>query len=384
MLSLKRRENFLIKYRHDIKYLPIFLFVLISLLHISSTNPEISETDNLLYPPKINDTIYVYDTVVYYDTTYVYDTVYSSKIIRDTVEIITMYPVYSNIKYKDSVKYSFFNRGHQFFPLNRYIFSADIFFSPLYSLHNFSSDPIYSDALQLNKTSVKPLLSNTFGLGINFHRRSSVFSSGLLYTTIRENYNFLATDYLIDTVLAYRYFTETVMQIDSVPFINIDTLLATGDTVYYFIIDTNYITTLDSNLISKTDTVENKYNDKSDNSYTFIEIPLIYSFTFYRPNFTISPEIGIITSFFVNSKGKIVSLANLNQSNKLENESKFAFVNISLYTGLKLTYFINEKFNLFTAAFYRKSINSIYIDYPIISKFDSFGFNFGLRYKILL
>ena len=383
MLSLKQREDFIIKYRHDIKDLPIFLFVLISLLHISSTNPEILETDNLLYSPKINDTIYVYDTVVYYDTTYVYDTVYRSEIIRDTVEIITVYPVYSNIKYKDSVKYSYFNNGQKILPLNRYLFSADIFFSPLYSFHNFSSDPIYYDALQLNKTSVKPSLSNTFGLGINFHRRSSVFSSGILYTTIRENFNFLATDYLIDTVLGYNFFTTTITEVDTIEFYNIDSLLI-GDTVIEYYFDTTLITTLDSSLVSKTDTVENKYNDKSDNSYIFIEIPLIYSFTFYRPNITISPEIGIITSFFVNSKGKIVSLANLKQSNKLENESKFAFVNISLYTGLKLTYFINKKFDLFTAAFYRKSINSIFIDYPIISKFDNFGFNFGLRYKILL
>lgn len=357
-----------------------FLFVIISLLFISSTNPETSGINDHTYPPKINDTIYVYDTVVYYDTTYVYDTVYFLETIRDTMKIITNYPRYSNIKFKDSVKYTFFSKGRQYFPSRRYLFSGDIFFSPLYSIHNFSSDLIYNEALLLNKTSIKPSISNILGLGINFHRRSSVFSSGILYTTIRENYNFLATEYLIDTVLAYKFFTNTITEVDTIRILNIDSL---PDTVYYNYFDTTFISTLDSSLVPKLDTVENKFNDKSDNSYTYIEIPLKYSFTIYRPNFTISPEIGIITSFFVNSKGKIVSLANLNQSNSLENESKFALVNISLYTGLKLTYIINEKFDFFTTAFYRKNINSIFRDYPIMSRFDSFGFNFGLRYKIL-
>lgn len=380
ILNFKILKN---KFRQLIKYLSAFLFALSSLLFISSTNPEISGIDDSYSPPEIKDTIYVYDTVIYYDTTYVYDTLYKYEVLRDTVKIITKFPLFSNIKYPDSVEYTYFDKGELPFPSNRYLFSGDIFFSPFYSKHSFKSDILYDEVLNLNKNSVKPSLSNILGLGINFHRRSIILSSGILFTTIRENYNFLATDYLIDTVMSYKFFTTTYTEVDTIEFYNIDSLLI-GDTVIEYYFDTTFISLLDSSLVPKLDTLENKFNDKSENSYRYIEIPLIFSFTIYRPNFSISPEIGIITSFFVNSKGKIVSLANHNQSNSLDDESKFALVNISLYTGLKLTYIINNKFDFFTTAFYRKNINSIFSDYPIISGFNNFGFNFGLRYKLRL
>ena len=75
-------------------------------------------------------------------------------------------------------------------------------------------------------------------------------------------------------------------------------------------------------------------------------------------------------------------MANLNQSNFLKDETRFAAINISIYTGLKLNYNLTDHIDFFTTAFYKHSVNSIFRDYPILYKFNTFGFSFGLRYKI--
>ncbi|MCF6364579.1 MAG: hypothetical protein L3J35_00075 [Bacteroidales bacterium] len=362
------------KYRHIILYVSVFFCAVFLFVLLSSFKPGINKI------PETKDTIYIYDTVYYYDTTFVYDTVFLSDKYSDTIKIKI-----NKLKEKEflSAKSSFlFNKTSNLIPSGRYLFSFDFFFSPMYSIHNFQSHLIYKEFSVKNQNSVQEDLSISSGFGINFHKPFLTYSSGINFTKYRESFNFLATNYKIDTITAYGYFTETRMQIDSIPLINIDTLLATGDTVYYWFRDTNYIETLDSALVSKIDSVSFQVNDKASNSYSYIEIPLILSFNIYRTNYFFSPQFGIITSFFVNSKGKIVSLANLDQSNSLKDETKFAAINLSFYAGLRFNYLLTRRLDFFTSAYFRKNIHSVYVDYPIVSRFNTFGFKFGLRYKL--
>lgn len=266
----------------------------------------------------------------------------------------------------------------------KYFFSLDFFISPLYSIHSYRSDHLYSTVRDINNNSVDPSISNEIGLGFNFHKKRSIFSSGLVYTTFRQNFNFLATDFILDSTLTYRYFTQEYMIIDTIRLINIDTLLSTGDTVYYDFIDTTQSSYIDSLLIYKKDTLDVKYKEEAINTYRYFEIPIKYSYIIRQQNFDIVPEIGIIAGFFVNSKGKIVSLANLSQSEQLNQNIQFAKVNLSIYTGLKFKYMVNRHFDFFTSAFYRTNVNSIFKNYPIISSFNNFGISFGIRYKFLL
>ncbi len=370
------------KNRHILTYVSVFFVLTFSVIVLSSFKP-MPKTNLELYFPDNDDTIYLYDTVYYYDTTYVYDTVYLSENITDTVNIILDKPK-NNIFFKGNFLSNLIKKNNKHvLPSNRYLFSFDFSLSPMYSYHNFSSDFIYDSVSNLNKSSVQEGISRTMGLGINFHKPLTTFSSGIYYTNYRESFNYLVTDFLIDTILAYSYSTTSIMQIDSTAFINIDTLLATGDTIYYYFKDTNYITSLDSALVPKIDSIEYKRNDKANNSYSYIEIPLIFNFNFNKSNISISPQIGIITSFFMDSNGKIVSLTDINQSADIENEAKFAKINFSIYGGVRVNYFLTRRFDFFTSAYFRKNLNSIFIDYPIVSRFNTFGLRFGFRYKMV-
>jgi len=192
----------------------------------------------------------------------------------------------------------------------------------------------------------------------------------------------LSAEYKIDTVSKICFEPRTQMHIDSVALINIDTLIATGDTVYYYFKDTTYNTTIDTIYRQEPDTSLNYYTQKNINSLKYIEIPLFFGKTFYTPSLNFTPQAGIITSFFVNSKGKIVSLTDLYKTENISDKIKFADINLSIYFGMTLNYYISDKFDLISSAYFRRNINSIYKDYPLLSRYNSFGINIGLRYKL--
>ncbi len=365
----------------------IFLFMVLFVISLSSFKPE-TDKKKQFFLSDTKDTIYVYDTVVYYDTTVIYDTLFipSEKEFplkfNDSLLKLSGKLKYGEIVMQDSdyLLIKKFNRNKRK-KLN--ILSLDFLFSPLYSVQTFKSDFIYKDVSKTNSNAVTATMGSSVGLNLNFHRSNNNFSSGINLTNFKINFSNISVLYNIDTVSKIQFVQRTEPVIDSVKLINIDTLIATGDTIYYYFIDTTYNTFIDTNYVLKPDTTEIFYNDRAKNSYTFFEIPLLYSRSFYTPNFIFSPEIGIITSFFVNSKGKIVSLTDLFQTRSLESEPKFAAVNLSFYAGIKFNYYLTDRIDFITSAYIRRNINSIYKDYPLVSRFNSFGINFGFRYKFL-
>ncbi len=360
----------------------IFIILVFAFFILSSFKIQ-NHFKNLLNDTK--DTIFVYDTVVYYDTTVVYDTVYipSDKISFDD----------SLVKLSGKIRFGkIIMQDSDFLLLRKYkknkhnkihLFSLDLLYSPLYSSQHFKSGLLYEPVSNINNKAVNASLGNTVSVNFNFHKKKSVFTSGIDYTNFRINFSSLSAEYLIDTIPKIHLTPETQMIVNTIKLINIDSLIATGDTVYYYITDTTYNTYIDTTYIPEPDTTTNYYNNKAKNSVTYIEIPLFYGRSFYTSNFNITPEAGIITSFFVNSKGKIVSLTDLYQTNNLKNKPKFAAVNLSVYLGINFNYYITEKLDFITTAYFRRNINSIFKDYPLISRFNSMGINFGLRYKFL-
>jgi len=365
----------------------IFMLTVSSVVSLSSFKPDINIKGQFKFSDT-KDTIFVYDTVVYYDTTIIYDTLYLpsdneyKSIFNDSLLKLSGKLKFGEIVMQDSdfLLIRKFNRNKRK-KLN--IFSLDLFFSPVYSFQTFNSDLIYKDISETNKNSVNGSMGSNIGLNLNFHKHNNNFSSGFNLTNFKINFSSVSALNKIDTVLKMQLIQRTEPVIDSIALINIDTLISTGDTVYYYFVDTTYNTFIDTSYVLKTDTTKSFFNDRAKNSYIFFEIPLLYSRSFFTSNFNFSPEIGIITSFFVNSKGKIVSLTDLFQTHSLKNEPKFAVVNLSVYAGIKFNYYITNRIDFVTSAYIRRNINSIYRDYPLISRFNSFGINFGLRYKFL-
>ncbi len=362
----------------------IFFATVFSFIILSAFKPL--ENKYLKNPPHIKDTIYVYDTVVYYDTTYIYDTIYTTpenKISNiDSIYKLAGKLRYGKILMQDS-DFLLIKKIKQNKRKKLQLFSLDFLFSPVYSDIKFSDDIIYHSVAEKNNDALTPSLGSTFSVNLNWHHKSSIFTSGINLTSFNTDFSAISAKYEIDTVIKEVYTPVVEMHIDSVQFINIDTLLATGDTLYYYIVDTTYNTYIDTSNVQTLDTSAVFYDNKTRNKSFYIDIPLIYSRNFYFENFNLTPEIGFITSFFVNSEGKIISLTNLFQTDDLKYKPEYAAVNLSLYVGIKTNYILTDKFDFITSAYFRRSINSIFSEYPLISRFNSLGITVGLRYKFL-
>ncbi len=340
------------------------------------------------YQPDSNDTIY--DTVFIYELVYVYDTIYTEEIIVDTVHIYDTLDLDRKIdKKKITISqnlpkiHSIYNIKKQ--QINSSLFGskifADLIYSPLYTNSLFSSVDIYSEARQNNKYALSPLIGFSTGININYYNKKLTYSSGLLFSQIKEQFSYTATKDIIDTSYFYKYFTYPVSQIDTIWFINIDTLLFTGDTIYEAFLDTNYVYYMDSLYTSKLDSTEINYYDKYVNKYFYLELPLIFGYKINHIRFSIIPEIGLILGIILNSQGKIISLENIERTNDINKETQLSPVLFSLYTGVRFDYFLTKRIDFFTKIFYRQNLNSVFMDYPIIMKHRTFGIQFGFKYK---
>lgn len=349
----------------------IFPFFLGAILFIlSSSKPN----SNILLPPKTHDTIFVYDTVYLYDTiytnTYEFDTLKSlkiflknnPKIIHDSILGISR----NSLIYKE---------------INDSKISAEFLFSPVYSKQVFKKDFIYSDFVLRNNDALSPLIGFTSGVNFSYDNKNILFTSGLNFTVVRSKFNYLSSIYTIDSIEYMHYTQIENIRIDSIYFINIDTLLATGDTVYEIYQDTNYFYTLDSTLLKKNDTIETKITDQAINRYIYLEVPFIIGRSYYFENFSLMPEVGLITGIIINSQGKVISLNNINTTMPLNPGNYFSFINISAYGGLKMEYYLTKRLNFIFKTYYRQSINSIFGNYPIVSQNRIFGIQIGVRYK---
>jgi hypothetical protein len=354
----------------------IFPFLLLILVAFLSSNKPVYNSN---FPPETKDTIFVYDTIYLHDTTYIYDTVFEDVNDFDTLKQLKTYlksnPEFLQDLFLESNSNPFYNKKFNS------VFSIEYNFSAIYSNQIFTDDNIYSEYIEKNKNALSPLPGFSSGFNFNYYNKNKFISSGLNFTVLKNSFNNLSTEYYVEFVDYYQHFQNETIRIDTILFINIDTLLATGDTVYQIYQDTNHIFTLDSTLIKIPDTTETKFQDKAVNKFIYLEIPLIIGKTYKYQNFTLSPEIGIITGMLLNTSGKLISINDINTSEPIKPKSDVAFINLSAHFGLKTEYYISPKINFSVKSYYRFNINSIFSNYPIISKNNIFGLQLGLRYK---
>lgn len=121
-----------------------------------------------------------------------------------------------------------------------------------------------------------PLLSQSFGLRLDYLKRGWVFSSGLNYTTIREDVDFGVSD---STLIGFEYFEyQEIDSISTTIFEVIDSVLVANEWVY----DTTYVEVQDTTFILGIDSLSIYEGGESlldERPYrqqvSYIELPLL-------------------------------------------------------------------------------------------------------------
>ncbi len=242
------------------------------------------------------------------------------------------------------------------------------------SAENNNYEETYNNALS-------PMLSNSFGININYSYKNFIVQSGIYYKKFNEQFNYDQEVLLIDTTSYYETEYQYEQQYDTIFVFDLDEYLDSGDTSYIPYTISNTVKVPYEVLVTDYDSSMTDQNIKVKNTYSYIEIPLSIGYQFKQNKFTVSPKFGLITGLYINSSGK-----SLNSSYNIEdiNNEKQTYIipSFSMIAAIGFEYKINDFFSFVANPYYRKSINSIFIkSQPISHKFNAYGLKLGIRYN---
>ena len=124
-------------------------------------------------------------------------------------------------------------------------------------------------------------------------------------------------------------------------------------------------------------------NEKSDNRYKYIEIPILVGKRFYIKKLSIDVVSGLSIGYLISAKGKFLNIydhevLDISKGNSPFNEM-FVY---NFLLRLNCSYPLNERIRAMVAPSFKYNLNSILNkNYPVSQKYYSAGLNFGLIYN---
>lgn len=314
------------------------------------------------------------DTFVVYDTIHFYDTL--------------------SVIQKNQIDYSRISKGY----------SLSFYFSSLFGNSEFSSvnNP---NLAEINNRAFASSMSIEGGIDFEVSMSQSVFlRTGIGMLRIGEDFSYEQTKMKIDTTVKpsyvsnqfYTYLDEPTFEVDTLNIYPVVTYIhhqdgsITTDTAWYYHTDTIEVIVKDSILTVVNDTIYETVYDTSyqhyfyefANRYTYLQIPLIFTYKIGKGKLSYDFAGGIINEFFLNAKGKGIDFKDTYEVVDINKAFPFMKYNMSIYIGCGISYKIEENVSIFTEGFYRRNINSAFQNNFVLSKsFAKFGIKAGLKFN---
>ncbi len=382
---------------------PKYLFNLFIIIFVFFIISSFTKT-NTFIPPKINDTIIVIDSVWENDTLYIYETLHitvntydslKNNLDSTTQEITnTDSNIINNLDNLDTLNLNLPERGFIHptsisrasykTPFEKIISYPSYTFGYNLSLLNFSNSNVFID----NNAEYKELYNksltekNALSVGgfVELSRNNYSLETGGYFTRFFEDFKFSESYETVNISTFYNFFEIINWKVDTIYFLNLDSLLL-GDTVWMPYFDSTLIVSIDSNLTTNYDTTKYDSNYDTKNLYTYFEIPIIFGYDYKFNSFIFSLKAGIITSFFISTKGFNILYKNKYIVSKNENIN-FSKVFFSSYLSTKITYKITPSFGFYVEPFYRLPLTQSYYNSLITTRLTAYGVKFGLQYTL--
>ena len=286
-----------------------------------------------------------------------------------------------NRQYPDTIGYSVLGTPIVFV---KSAWAAELYFSPLYNqsiLKSLNSE--FNNTVDLRESLTYPDFSYSLGANLNYYRKNWLFQVGIAYSELSEKVKKPTQIKDVFTFDFYQYFDNGFYVNDTVWFLDMDSLLQNGDSIWVpGIINQTWQEHRDSLLQKGYDTITNtKYNNVR-NKYTYFEIPVMLGFELKQNKFSFAFKGGIATGFFQNVRGTTVHQDG--QSFILLEKDKQPFNNImfSMLLSFNIGLDLSNKFTIFGEPYFRKNLNSVFENkYYMSHKFQSAGIKFGVKYR---
>jgi len=234
------------------------------------------------------------------------------------------------------------------------------------------------DLLNSNTTAK---LSYGISAGLKYCLQNLEFESGVNF--VRQNFEYLHqnTVFKIDSSWYWKYFENQKYHYDTTWYLNLDTLLSTGDTLLIPNVDSTMTWFTDSTSVLKYDTAKSLVPTKYNYSFSYLEIPIIVRYPLVKGNLFCNAAIGLIPSFLISKSGNILS----DQNDYMIETEDIAFeygFNLAFYGALAVGYKINDRCAILTEPFIKRTIISGMQNDRISVKTNSWGVRISISYRL--
>ncbi len=218
-------------------------------------------------------------------------------------------------------------------------------------------------------------------LTYNYFRNNVGFETGLGFTKQRFVYNQDVDQLNTDTIRYWDYFTTPAYLHDTVWYINLDTLLLTGDTVMVPHVDSVLTLVTDSLQKTRIDSAWTHRQGAYSYSFSFLEIPIIGHYTLIDKRFFVRVAAGVIPMFLVSKSGSMAYADPETVIPTSDISFDFGF-NLSFYGALIMGYRLDERWSLFAEPYVRRNIFSALRNDRIRMKSNAWGVRAGIAYRL--
>jgi len=254
------------------------------------------------------------------------------------------------------------------------------YFSPLYTSNITESiDPEMVSFLDRKSNIESPVLSFTTGVNILYQgKHNIILQTGVAYTQLGERIKRGDMEQIISSSVPL-YPEGGYYDYDTIPFFNIDSLMQ-GIEYVDTLFESTWIN--DNSTVLRDDTTKYK-GTNTRNKYSYIEIPLIAGYNFPGPGFDLQLKAGLITGFWLNSRGMKANPENSLELIDMNSDSPdYRKINYSLTAGFNVSYPITEKLNLTTGLMYRKSLFDLHDSYLYNQRQKGTELHIGMLYRL--
>ncbi|MDD2385356.1 MAG: hypothetical protein PHP52_01080 [Bacteroidales bacterium] len=313
-----------------------------------------------------------------------------NKLIRNNIFTLTYAPtafdiadkVIAGIPQLDVITYDTLGVDYKGNPIisEKSYFALDIFFNPF--LQNYNNALLNTELqanLDIYNKNITPHLSFSAGIGVAYSYNKFRLETGLAYQQLHESFSANINSYETSTHNYYNYFNDEVWESYTILILDIDEFIQ-GNIVYIEYNDSILAIVPDSTLVSYTDSILVNKDLNINDTYHFIDVPLVGGYEFDLGKFSVTPKAGLITSILVAKGGQYYDISQ-NDVAEISNcpDTKFMF---DYYGAINLQYKIGKHFAIYIEPHLRGDLNSKYQkSYVISQKSIKYGLKTGVYIK---
>lgn len=306
----------------------------------------------------------------------------SEILFRDNSIINFIKPVYSELNINPDVE-NFSNREVNENILKKWHWSVEGFIMPMTSSATYDvNDNEYPDFSKNYKGDASPSNTLSGGLLLQSTHMNLSFQTGVLLTSLSDRPNYQFTGYSMDTSLITQIIPGGHYIYDSIPILDLDYLLQTGDSEYLWVKDSAFVPEKDTITVQQINARKYTEYQRTSNTFTYVELPVIAGYTFSQGKINLTLRAGVIFGLLSYSGGEIPSPYSESGTDVIQRNNCRKLL-LSGITNLEIAYDATSHISIVTAPVYRFSLSSVFNkNYLVDQRFSSFGIKFGLRYKL--